>query len=77
MIAKPYWRQGLGSEVARALVRYGFDHLQVESLIALIDPDHEASIRTARSAGMELDFETEMEGLPTAVSDFRFANYHG
>lgn len=67
MISKPFWRQGLGSEVARGLVRYGFDVLELDSLIALIDPAHEASIRTARSAGMELDFETEMDGLPTLV----------
>jgi [ribosomal protein S5]-alanine N-acetyltransferase len=67
MIAKPFWRQGLGSEVARALVRYGFETLHLGSLIALIDPEHEASIRTASRAGMELDFETEMDGLPTVV----------
>jgi ribosomal-protein-alanine N-acetyltransferase len=67
MISKPFWRQGLGSEVARALVAYGFDSLKLDSLIALIDPEHEASLRTARSAGMEFDFETEMDGLPTVV----------
>jgi RimJ/RimL family protein N-acetyltransferase len=67
MIAKPHWRQGFGSEMARALVRYGFEVLQQESLIALIDPAHEASLRTACSAGMEFDFETVMDGLPTVV----------
>jgi ribosomal-protein-alanine N-acetyltransferase len=67
MIAKPFWRQGYGSEAARALVRHGFDQLNLESLIALIDPAHEASIRTALSAGMSLDFETVMDGLPTVV----------
>lgn len=67
MVAKPFWRQGLGSEVARGLVEYGFGRLNLESLIALIDPEHEASIRTALSAGMQFDFETVMEGLPTVV----------
>jgi ribosomal-protein-alanine N-acetyltransferase len=67
MIAKPFWRQGLGAEVARSLVAYGFDKLDLESLIALIDPDHEASLRTARSAGLEFDFETVMDGLRTVV----------
>ncbi len=67
MIAKPYWRQGLGSEVAKALVQYGFETLHLETLIALIDPAHEASKRTAQSAGLTLDFETEMDGLPTHV----------
>lgn len=67
MIAKPFWRQGLGSEVARALVSYGFDRLGLVSLIALVDPEHEASIRTALSAGLEFDFETVVDSLPTAV----------
>ena len=73
MVAKPFWRQGLGSEVARGLVCYGFNHLGLKSLIALIDPEHEASIRTARSAGMQLDFETVMDGLPTLVYRVRRA----
>ncbi len=67
MIAKRYWRQGLGSEAALGLVRYGFDVLNLDSLIALTDPAHEASIRTARRAGLTFDFETMMEGLPTHV----------
>jgi RimJ/RimL family protein N-acetyltransferase len=42
MIAKPYQRQGIGAEAARALVRYGFEMLGLKRLIALIDPAHEA-----------------------------------
>lgn len=67
MLAKPLWRQGFGSEVARGLVKYGFDQLNLESLIALITPEHEASIRTAMSAGLEFDFETVVQNLPTVV----------
>jgi RimJ/RimL family protein N-acetyltransferase len=67
MIAKPYWRQGLGAEAAVALVKYGFKDLNLNSLIALIDPDHEASIKTAERAGLSFDFETTMDGLRTLV----------
>ena len=38
LIAKPWQRQGLGAEAARALVRYGFETLGLKRLIALIDP---------------------------------------
>lgn len=67
MVAKPYWQQGYGSEVARALVRHGFETLGLPRLIALIDPEHEASIRTARCAGLEFERMIEMDGVKSAV----------
>jgi ribosomal-protein-alanine N-acetyltransferase len=67
LIAKPYQRQGLGAEAARALVRYGFEVLGLRRLIALIDPAHEASIRTAMGAGLRFEKEVRMEGVLSAV----------
>jgi [ribosomal protein S5]-alanine N-acetyltransferase len=67
LIAKPYWRQGLGAEAARALVRHGFEILGLKRLIALIDPEHEASIRTAMKAGLAFEREVEIEGVRSAV----------
>jgi [ribosomal protein S5]-alanine N-acetyltransferase len=63
LIAKPWQRQGLGAEAARALVRHGFQILGLKRLIALIDPAHAASIRTAESAGLRFWKEVEMEGV--------------
>jgi [ribosomal protein S5]-alanine N-acetyltransferase len=67
LIAKRYQRQGLGAEAARALVRYGFETLGLKRLIALIDPEHEASIRTAMREGLWFDKEVEMEGARSVV----------
>lgn len=67
MIAQPFWRRGLGSEAARALVAYGFEQLRLERIIALIDPEHEASIGTARKAGLAFDREIEVDGVRSAV----------
>ena len=67
LIAKPWQRQGLGAEAARALVRYGFETLGLKRLIALIDPEHEASIRTAMSAGLKFEKDVEMEGVRSVV----------
>jgi len=55
LLDKQYWKQGLGAEAAQALVRYGFEQLQLPRLIALIDPAHQASIRTAESAGLRFE----------------------
>lgn len=67
LIARPWQRQGLGSEAARALVRHGFETLGLTRLIALIDPAHIASIRTAESAGLRFEKEAMLEGSQCAV----------
>ena len=72
LLARPWWGQGLGTEAARALVRYGFEHLRLPRLVSLIDPANRASIRTAESAGMGFERETELDGL--RVSIYAIAN---
>ncbi|HKP25577.1 MAG TPA: GNAT family N-acetyltransferase [Dongiaceae bacterium] len=67
LIAKPWQRQDLGAEAARALVRHGFETLGLKRLIALIDPAHEASIRTAEKAGLTHWKTTELDGVRSVV----------
>jgi RimJ/RimL family protein N-acetyltransferase len=67
LLAKPYWKQGLGAEAAQALVRYGFEQLHLSRLIALIDPEHQASIRTAKKAGLDFEREIEMDGVRSSL----------
>jgi RimJ/RimL family protein N-acetyltransferase len=55
--SKTYWGRGLGTEVARALLQYGFEHLQLSRLICLIDRENQASIRVATKMGMTFEKE--------------------
>jgi ribosomal-protein-alanine N-acetyltransferase len=55
LLSKAYWRQGLGTEVARAILNYGFEQLRLSRLICLIDPDNQASIKVAQNIGMTLE----------------------
>ncbi|HET6159438.1 MAG TPA: GNAT family N-acetyltransferase [Dongiaceae bacterium] len=73
LIATSYQRQGLGTEAALALVRYGFETLGLKRLIALIDPKHEASIRTAMHAGLKFGKEIEMAGIRSALHTIEHA----
>ena len=61
MIAKEYWRQGLGTEAAGAILQYGFGPLGLSRLICMIDPLNKASRRVAEKIGMTL--EKEMDGF--------------
>jgi ribosomal-protein-alanine N-acetyltransferase len=65
LLARKYWRQGLGAEAATALVRHGFDTLGLSRLIALIDPDNDASKRTAMRAGLRFERAIVLDDLPT------------
>lgn len=70
LLDKAYWGQGLATEAARGIVRYGFEQLQLPRLICLIDPDHRASRSVAEKIGMTLEKELdgiEGDGIPTLV----------
>jgi [ribosomal protein S5]-alanine N-acetyltransferase len=62
LIARPFWRQGLGNEFLNALVQHAFDELSIARLIALIHPRNIASIKTAEKAGFAFERIVEIEG---------------
>ena len=61
LISKAYWGQGLGTEVAGALLDYGFEKLHLPRLICVIDKDNLASIRVAEKIGMTFEKEGKDE----------------
>lgn len=61
LIAKEYWRQGLGSEAARAIRDYAFEVLNLTRLICLIDHENKASIGVAQKIGMRFEKESQDE----------------
>lgn len=50
--APEYWGRGLGTEAARAVRDYAFEHLGMARLISMIEPENSASIRVAEKVGM-------------------------
>lgn len=66
-LARPYWGQGLATEVAQALVHYGFEHLKLSRLICLIDPENQASFKVATKIGMKFEREAVDEYGPFLI----------
>jgi [ribosomal protein S5]-alanine N-acetyltransferase len=62
LLARDRWGRGFATEAAAAIVAYGFEHLEVDRLISLIDPDNDASASVARRCGMTIDGEVELDG---------------
>jgi ribosomal-protein-alanine N-acetyltransferase len=57
LLDKAYWGQGLGTEVAQAILDYGFEQLQLPRLICLIERNNLASIKVAQKIGMTFEKE--------------------
>jgi RimJ/RimL family protein N-acetyltransferase len=47
-----FWRRGYATEAACAVLRYGFDHLRLDEVVAEIDAENAASISAAERIGM-------------------------
>jgi RimJ/RimL family protein N-acetyltransferase len=62
-IAKAYWGRGLATEAARASLRYAFEALQLERIVAVTRHANTASIRVMRKIGMSYENEVNHYGV--------------
>lgn len=67
MIAKPFWRQVLGTEAAKAMAGYGFERLGLKRIIALIEAGNFASRRTAERASLAFERLVGSETCPYSI----------
>ena len=61
--AKASWGKGLATEAARALLRYGFEHLCFENIVAAVRPANIASINVITKIGMRYETEISHYGI--------------
>lgn len=59
------WSKGLATEAARAMLRFGFERLGLESVIASADAPNAASLRVMEKLGMTFDRREMIDGLDT------------
>lgn len=50
-LAPAFWGRGLGTEAARAALRFGFEQLNVASVIAIVQPANVASVAVIQKLG--------------------------
>ena len=57
------WRKGYATEIARRIVEYGFEELNLPEVFATVDDEHSDSIRVLEKAGMNFErFEFDEDG---------------
>jgi [ribosomal protein S5]-alanine N-acetyltransferase len=66
-LLRPWWRQGLASEAAAAVLGHVFETLGHPVVMAATDPPNLASVRVMARLGMVFHDRCEMHGLDTLV----------
>lgn len=61
-IGKSYWGFGLGTEAARASLRFGFEEAKLDRIIAVAFPDNTASLRVMEKIGMKYEKHMQVYG---------------
>jgi len=63
LLSRSVWGHGYATEAARAAVRFAFEAVRLDELIALVHPENAASIRVAEKCGMCLLDRVTLWGL--------------
>lgn len=63
VFAKASWGKGLATEAARAILRYGFEELGFESIVAAVRPANISSINVLTKIGMSYEKEISHYGI--------------
>ncbi len=50
-----YWNQGIATEATKASLRYGFEEVKLERIVAITAPEHIASRRVMEKAGLKYE----------------------
>jgi len=53
-LAKAWWGMGLATEAGRAFIKYGFEQLDLDRIVTMIQVGNDASVRVVEKIGFEL-----------------------
>ena len=57
------WGKGYATEIARRLIKYAFEELHLQKIVATVEDEHSASIHVLKKAGMQFErYEFDEQG---------------
>lgn len=62
VLAKAYWGKGLATEVAAASLKYGFEVLKLDKIVAVADAENSSSRRVMEKVGMKYQHNFDCQG---------------
>jgi RimJ/RimL family protein N-acetyltransferase len=63
VLDKSYWNMGLGTEAGQATLKYGFEEIQLDRIVAIALPENIASIRVIQKVGMKYQKDAHFYNL--------------
>ncbi|MEH1882174.1 GNAT family N-acetyltransferase [Nostoc sp.] len=64
--ARCYWNQGIASEATKASLRYGFEEVKLDRIVAIAAPEHTASRRVMEKCCMKYEKNAHFYNLDVA-----------
>jgi ribosomal-protein-alanine N-acetyltransferase len=58
-----YWNQGIATEATKASLRYGFEEVKLDYIVAITAPEHLASRRVMEKAGLKYEKDAHFYNL--------------
>jgi len=66
-LGRRFWNQGFATEAVNAVTDYAFEQKHCESVVAIIEPEHVASVRVSEKAGFHDYTIREFHGRPVRL----------
>lgn len=62
-LAENYWNQGFATEISESILDYAINKIKLPEVVAIIDPDNMASVRTLNKIGLRFKKKIIYSGL--------------
>jgi len=76
LLSPPQWGKGYATEAARESLRFGFEHLNLNRIIALVHPENLASRRVLAKCGMVYEETIHLWGIDLMRHSVTREQYH-
>jgi ribosomal-protein-alanine N-acetyltransferase len=73
-LSKDHWGRGIATEAARAMLRYGFDTIKLDKIVAVTQPENVASVKVIEKMGMI--YRRRIENLPAEHCFYKGCLYY-
>jgi RimJ/RimL family protein N-acetyltransferase len=60
---KLYWNMGLATEASKATLKYGFEEVKLDRIVAIAKPENIASVRVIQKVGMKYEKDAHHYGV--------------
>lgn len=76
LLSPEHWGKGYATQAAHAALQFGFNHIQLDHIIALVHPENRASQRVIQKCGMTYLETIPLWGIQLMRNNISMEKYH-